>query len=271
MKNYLFFIVLLSYSVFGQTNIRVNYSFYESYRGNAPLLPAFLQITDTFSYFEIEDKQLEEIPQTDTTEEVTAYEINIAVKSIQKSEENRFVKKDFNTNTILSLVNFNGWDQEVIFINEEIPNMKWVLGNDEKEILGYQCKNATTTFRGREYEAWYTTAIPIPDGPWKFSGLPGLILQITDSKENINIEAYSIEMNKETNLNFSVSDAEEKKAKVFNNWEAYYSYVEENIIQGRKYFKSMVSQANGASVEFEYKYETIEFVFKGVDNYTDSE
>lgn len=146
-----------------------------------------------------------------------------------------------------------------------------VLADDENEILGYLCKNATTTFRGREYEAWYTTAIPIPDGPWKFSGLPGLILQITDSKENINIEAYSIEMNKETNLNFSVSDAEEKKAKVFNNWEAYYSYVEENIIQGRKYFKSMVSQANGASVEFEYKYETIEFVFKGVDNYTDSE
>jgi GLPGLI family protein len=271
MKNYLFFIVLLSYSVFGQTNIRVNYSFYESYRGKAPLLPAFLQITDTFSYFEIEDHQLEEIPQTITTEDVSYNTINMTVKSRNKVKENRFVRKDFTTNSVLSLVNYNGWSYELLFINEELPNLEWVLADDENEILGYLCKNATTTFRGREYEAWYTTAIPIPDGPWKFSGLPGLILQITDSKENINIEAYSIEMNKETNLNFSVSDAEEKKAKVFNNWEAYYSYVEENIIQGRKYFKSMVSQANGASVEFEYKYETIEFVFKGVDNYTDSE
>lgn len=104
MKNYLFFIVLLSYSVFGQTNIRVNYSFYESYRGKAPLLPAFLQITDTFSYFEIEDKQLEEIPQTVTTDEVTDNSINMTImKSRKKKEENRFVKKDFVKDSILSL------------------------------------------------------------------------------------------------------------------------------------------------------------------------
>ena len=50
--------------------------------------------------------------------------------------------------------------------------------------MGYPCQKATATFRGRDYEAWFTPEIPVNDGPWKFFGLPGLILKVTDA-ENI--------------------------------------------------------------------------------------
>jgi len=40
----------------------------------------------------------------------------------------------------------------------------------------YDCRRAIGKFRGREYEVWYTTDIPIPGGPFKLGGLPGLIL-----------------------------------------------------------------------------------------------
>lgn len=39
---------------------------------------------------------------------------------------------------------------------------------------------ATLSFRGRNWTAWYATDIPLPYGPWKFQGLPGLIMEMED-------------------------------------------------------------------------------------------
>lgn len=68
-------------------------------------------------------------------------------------------------------------------VYEKQPEMKWELLEDEKKINDYNCKKATTTFRGRSYEVWYTPDIPISVGPWKFSGLPGLILSVKDTTD----------------------------------------------------------------------------------------
>ena len=59
-------------------------------------------------------------------------------------------------------------------------NIKWQLQEEYKKVSGYQCQKASTTFRGRNYEAWFTSEIPLSFGPWKFNGLPGLILEIYD-------------------------------------------------------------------------------------------
>lgn len=58
--------------------------------------------------------------------------------------------------------------------------LKWQLGNESKEIAGYSCKKATLQYAGRDYIAWFTTEIPISDGPYKFTGLPGLIVEVSD-------------------------------------------------------------------------------------------
>lgn len=52
---------------------------------------------------------------------------------------------------------------------------------------------ATVSHEGREYTAWYTTEIPIADGPYKFWGLPGLILKISDSENHYNFTLESFE------------------------------------------------------------------------------
>lgn len=56
----------------------------------------------------------------------------------------------------------------------------WTIEDDTTNIGGYGCQKATLHFGGRNYEAWFTKEIQIKDGPYKFSGLPGLIIKIGD-------------------------------------------------------------------------------------------
>ena len=65
---------------------------------------------------------------------------------------------------------------------EPIPDFNWQVTNEKKKILRYSCQKATCSFRGRDYEAWFTPEIPMSYGPWKFRGLPGLILEVKDTK-----------------------------------------------------------------------------------------
>jgi GLPGLI family protein len=67
-------------------------------------------------------------------------------------------------------------------VDESIPSMNWELLEETKRIGNYECKKARVDFRGRSYTAFYTTQIPVSLGPWKFNGLPGLILEVVDSQ-----------------------------------------------------------------------------------------
>lgn len=63
---------------------------------------------------------------------------------------------------------------------EQNVNLKWNLSNEFDELLNYKVEKATTEFGGRTWIAWFAKDIPIQDGPYKFHGLPGLILKIED-------------------------------------------------------------------------------------------
>jgi len=77
--------------------------------------------------------------------------------------------------------------------NEDKPEFKWTIDKDTTTILGYTCQKAITTFRGRNYIAWFAPEIPSNNGPWKFGGLPGLILKISDDKHNFIFECSGIQ------------------------------------------------------------------------------
>ena len=85
-------------------------------------------------------------------------------------------------------------DETVFQYEEEMPVFDWKIQNDRKTIMTYPCQKAITEFRGRKYVAWFTSAIPISEGPYKFSGLPGLIIEISDTQGHYFFSCISVKM-----------------------------------------------------------------------------
>lgn len=83
-------------------------------------------------------------------------------------------------------------------VKQEI-NFEWKLLNEFSNILNYKVQKATTEFGGRKWIAWFTTDIPIQDGPYKFKDLPGLILKVEDENKDHIFELKGIK-NSETDF-----------------------------------------------------------------------
>lgn len=75
---------------------------------------------------------------------------------------------------------------------EETSHPLWELEQETKEIMGYICQLATCDFRGRIWKAWFTSEIPIDEGPWKLFGLPGLVLEATDKDGHYSYKAIGL-------------------------------------------------------------------------------
>ena len=76
---------------------------------------------------------------------------------------------------------------------EPAEKPRWTLTQDTLTLLGYRCTRATTQFKGRQWSAWYTTDIPVSEGPWKLCGLPGLILKAEDDEGHYRFTADGLE------------------------------------------------------------------------------
>ena len=94
------------------------------------------------------------------------------------------IEKDFKTGT----KTFNsriGRDQ---YSYDEDRPMEWKILAETATIGDYKTQKAETQFAGRTWYAWFATDIPIQDGPYKFAGLPGLIVKVEDAKGDYSFD-----------------------------------------------------------------------------------
>lgn len=96
-------------------------------------------------------------------------------------------------NPILEVRDFCKLGEPLLY--QDKVSHQWKLHNEVQTIGNFKCHKATTKFRGRKYEVWYTTEIPVNFGPWKFNGLPGLILRVNDKSKEVLIELTKLSLN----------------------------------------------------------------------------
>lgn len=126
-------------------------------------------------------------------------------------------RTEFNASVFKDLSKPEVWVKNLIsrdsyyYQEPEVP-LQWEFTQETKQIEQYTAIKATTSFAGRDYEAWFTLEVPIIDGPYVFSGLPGLILELYDTKKDYQFFLSSLTPLKE-DYQINLEDANSKKLK----------------------------------------------------------
>ena len=86
--------------------------------------------------------------------------------------------------------------------------INWKISSEKEKIGEWNAQKAEADFAGRKWIAWFSTEIPIQDGPYKFRGLPGLIVKIEDKTGSHKMELKGIK-NITGNVDINVFEVKE--------------------------------------------------------------
>jgi GLPGLI family protein len=91
----------------------------------------------------------------------------------------------------------------------QMPVIDWKTSGDTATFGGLHCQKATCHFKGRDYTVWFCPDLPVHTGPWKLNGLPGVIVDARDAKNEVMFQFDGVEKAVPTPPN-SGQQAEEK-------------------------------------------------------------
>lgn len=154
--------------------------------------------------------------------------------------------KDYNKRVLLFNVKYG-------ILRDTLNKIKWDIIPGTKTIIGYNCKMAEATFRGREYRAYFCPEIPISDGPFKFQGLPGLILEIYSKDNFIKYSAMEIVSNETGKLDV--------KSDWFDNNISFHEYAQKTkkeLELMTKKIESRLPPEEQGKIKFSFSEEEIE-------------
>jgi len=132
-------------------------------------------------------------------------------------------------------------------IADTINNFKWKITSEHQKILNYNCTKAVSSFRGRTYTAWFAEKITIQNGPWKFCGLPGLIIKVYDEKNIFNYEMTGINLRADFDTSIVEIPSFFVGQKALNHNE-FMILVNKKIEDYKRMSKVITTESNGATV-----------------------
>lgn len=105
-----------------------------------------------------------------------------------------------------SLVMFEDFAKTIYQVQEYYPNYQWNITKEEKIIGDILCQKAEGYYRGTLFEAWYSKEIPISSGPWKFHGLPGLVVEVQSENKKYKYVLTSIKWENEISKQLPIAE-----------------------------------------------------------------
>ncbi|MEL7119788.1 MAG: GLPGLI family protein [Bacteroidota bacterium] len=172
---------------------------------------------------------------------------------VSLGSEAQWLLKDMQAKQLKELL--NDFKSNKIIIKDEVHPMKWKLEAESKKIGPFTAQKATTFFRGRTYEAWYTLEIPIPNGPWKMGGLPGLVIEFIDSEKIFGLRLIKIE-NIEDQWNIDTPNQKEYKEISPEEYNQLYFKQLDEFFK----FKEAQLRSTGKDIKISYKRENYELI-----------
>lgn len=183
--NKMFFLLFCGVQSFSQNFVstaKIEYEMITNTNGTLQHFESCLYFNNIYSKFDYRNKEAsDKVSESKTVENVS----KIVIKKADTTTTSIFIDPIKN---IIYTTGFN----EIVF--EDNDQQKWELIDEQKVIGSLECSKAICSFRGRIYTAWYANNIPVAFGPWKFNGLPGLIVEVCDSKKEIYMVIKKIEM-----------------------------------------------------------------------------
>jgi GLPGLI family protein len=138
-------------------------------------------------------------------------------------------------------------------VEEKLPAQRWAITDDKKEIASFSCRKATTVFRGRNYTAWYSEEFSALGGPWKFDGLPGVILEVRSDDGVLEIIATKVEK-----LDGQVKEASYEQNKALSSWSEYARKYREVLERKRRDMRADADEG----VEYDIGVEMVEDIYE---------
>lgn len=137
-----------------------------------------LQIgTGIGKFYDYSSYQTDSVKQTDCTDKIiTAYKLR-EQRNVFFFDQTIYQNNPKGKITVQSVITPNFYNYE-----ENRYPVKWIMEEGEDSICGYTCRIAKGEYGGRTWIVKYAPEIPTQNGPWKLTGLPGLILDATDSE-----------------------------------------------------------------------------------------
>jgi len=118
---------------------------------------------------------------------------SVQIKLVSGDEEGLPVYMNLKTK-VLIFKDYFGFSPLASIIQDSLPEISWHILDEHRQIGGHPCQKAEGEFAGRLYEAWFATDIPVPFGPYKLWGLPGLILEAKTDDESVQFLFKGLEL-----------------------------------------------------------------------------
>ena len=143
----------------------------------------------------------------------------------------------------ISLQTRNGSDLYNVLDDRKID---WKILPEKMKIGEFEAQKAVTTFGGRKWIAWFSTEFPFQDGPYKFHGLPGLIIKLEDESKTHQYELKAV--NKYVPTQPKKSDFDDEKP-IDITQKKYKKLFWELRDDPAKDFKQMMSKGNMGNMQ----------------------